>query len=309
MDRRGPAAPDAAQRLMDGRVEGLPGWTVDRFGGAALIQCFERDGAPDDVVDGLCSLLLERDDVQGVVLKERSVRDRARGVGRVVAGTLPAAPDDDPFSERPGRLVIDEGGLRFGIDLLYGFNVGLFLDAAPLRALARERADGRRVLNLFSYTAGFGVAAAAGGARSTTNVDLVPSALDRGRANYALNGLPVDPRGHVRSDVFQFLRRARKKTHRWDLVVLDPPPVATQGKRGRTAYEPARDLGKALRHALDVTAEGGAVLFMTAASEELFEAALAEAGEERTLKIEALQRAADHPGDDGMRARWIEPLD
>ncbi len=303
-----------AERLLDGRFAGRPGWTVDRFGAMGLIQSYGKDGADPEVVRELCADLMARDDVQGVVLKQRGARDRSLGEGSLIAGALPESSLDDPFREREGRFVIDEGGCRFGVDLLYGVNVGLFLDAQPMRGWVRDHSRDRRVLNLFSYTSSFGVAAAQGGARSTTNVDLVPSALERGKANYVLNGLEVDPRGHARSDVFEFLRRAGKRGTTWELIICDPPPVPTQGTRGgkrRKSFDPAKDMERLLRSAMTCVAPEGALLALSAArGESRFEAPLHRVLTEldESFSVTLLSRAPGFPGarEEGLRALWIE---
>ena len=260
-----------------------------------MIQSF---GPAEDAVLGE---LLEGLGDRPVVLKERGVP--GGGEGRLVQGSLPGPPDDDPFADRTGRLVIVEDGARLGVDLLYGVNTGLFLDARPMRAWVRQHSADSRVLNLFSYTAGFGVAAARGGARSTTNIDLVPSALERGRANYALNDLPIDGRGHVRADVFQFLKKAQKRGTTWDLVIVDPPPVPTKGRARGRGFDPLRDMEQVLTASLAVSE--GAVLALSAARgphrfEDPLERAIATDG--RPWRREDLRRSDDFPGADGLRA-------
>lgn len=302
--RRAPAPPTSARRLLDGRAEGLPGWTVDRYGCVALIQSFGRE--PDsNVAAELADALAELHGISAVVLKERGgLPDRAEG--RLLAGALPPPHEEDPLSDRAGRLVIDEDGMRLGIDLLYGVNTGLFLDARPMRRWVRAHSRDLRVLNLFSYTAAFGVAAALGGARSTTNVDLVPSALDRGKVNYELNGLTVDPRSHARDDVFEFLRRGRKRGATWDLVIVDPPPVPTRGKgRKGKGFDPRRDQQRLLGQALTACNDGGTVLALSAARgsagfEEPLERAITS--EASAVAQEWIPRDADFPGPEGLRA-------
>ncbi len=305
--------PDGAERLLDGRFADRPGWTMDRYGAVALIQSFARGGAEPSERDRLIAEAMDHPHVRGVVLKQRGTRERDAGEGELVAGTLPPPAPDDPFRDRPGRFVVTEDGARLGVDLLYGVNTGLFLDAAPMRAWLRARSDGARVLNLFSYTAAFGVAAARGGARSTTNVDGVPSALERGAANYALNRLPDDARTHTRSDVFAFLGRAAKRGTTWDVVVSDPPPVPTLGGRGggrRKGFDPIRDTERLLRLALRCVTPGGALLAMSAArGEERFEGPLAAVTAELWGAAEALplDRAPEFPGPrgDGLRGFWV----
>ena len=207
-----------------------------------------------------------------------------------------------------GAFEVVEYGLRFSVDIFRGSNVGLFLDARPLRRRVGTSASGRRVLNLFSYTSAFGVHAAAGGARSTTNVDLVPSTLERGAANYARNDLPTDSRTHVRADAFEFLKRAAGRGETWDLVVVDPPPVPTMkrgrkrgGRRGR--FDPRRDWAALARGARDVVAPDGELLLLSAAfGEDGFERPVREALPDAPWR--ELDRAADHPGPrgEGLRA-------
>ncbi len=158
-----------------------------------------------------------------------------------------------------GRRIVSENGLAFEVRLLPDLHTGLFLEARPLRSWVRAQAEGRRVLNLFAYTCGFGVAAAAGGARSTTNVDAVPSALARGRVNYELNGLPSDGRTFWKSDVFAALKQAKAQGGRFDGVVLHPPPVTTGGGRGRRT-DPVRDLQKLTDGCRAVLDSGGWLL-------------------------------------------------
>jgi len=289
-------------RVFDGRFEGAPGWLVDRYGDALLVQCFHREEADEAVLAAVVGWSAGR---FAVVLKERGLRDSARAEGRLIAGELTPAPADDPFRERAGRLAVREDGLRYGVDLLYGQNTGLFLDARPMRAWVRAHADGRGLLNLFSYTSAFGVAAMAGGANYVTNVDLVPSAQERGAANYALNGF--DPsRAHVRSDVFAFLKRQAGGTRRFGGVICDPPPVPTKkrGKRGKRdrGFSPRTDMAPLLRDAAALREPGGWLLALSAARHaELFEDQLPEGN------WTSLQRGSDHPGDpgEGLRARIL----
>ncbi len=286
---RGPLHDDSSTdvyRLFDGRWEGRPGWTVDRYGSVALIQSFSTAPREPTIVETYAAHGLS------IVLRDR----RAEGEAALVSGTWPPRDEGLP---RDGRFVVQEAGLRFGVDLLHGTNTGLFADARPLRAWVRQHAAGRNLLNLFSYTSAFGVAATVGGARSVTNVDIVPSALERGRLNYALNGLGLDSRSHQRSDAFETLRQARKRGRTWNAIVCDPPPVRTQG--GKKGFDPRRDLRRVLHQAWRQVAPGGWLLAVNAVpGAERFEAVLPEA------EWIPLDRGSDFPGPrvQGMRA-WI----
>ena len=287
--RRGDLHEDSATdayRLFDGRWEGRAGWTVDRYGSVALIQSFSGAEREPEIVEAYAAHGLS------VVRRDRASRSDAR----LVSGAWPPAEELLP---RPGRFVVREDGLVYGVDLLHGTNTGLFLDARPLRAWVRAHAADRNLLNLFSYTSAFGVAALAGGVRSVSNVDIVPSALERGRVNYALNGYSADSRSHDRSDVFETLRHARKRARTWDAIVCDPPPVRSQG--GSRGFDPRRDLRRVMQQAWNRVASGGWLMVVNAVpGQERFEAVLPDAS------WAPLDRGADFPGarEDGMRA-WI----
>ncbi len=248
-----------AYRVMDGREEGAPGWTVDRYGQSLLVQCFLPGGATQVQLAALIERLESLAwDSFSLYLKEPN---RAAG-GRLLCGPPTSPIDGDLLAARPGRMLVHEQGMHFAVDLCHGHNTGLFADARPMRRWVREHSEGRRILNLFSYTAAFGVAAGLGGARSVENVDMVASAVERGRANYALNTLAGNSRSHVRAEVFGFLKQAAKRGERWDGVISDPPPVATQG-RGR-GFRPARDQGRLMEHICRCLAPGAWLLAMSA---------------------------------------------
>jgi len=125
-----------------------------------------------------------------------------------------------------GELEVRENGLAFGADLAHGQKGGLFLDQRDNRARLGALARDRRVLNLFGYTGGFSIYAAAGGATATTTVDLAPGAIAAARRNFERNGLPLDRAELVAADAFAFLDEARRRQRRFELVISDPPSFA-----------------------------------------------------------------------------------
>jgi 23S rRNA (cytosine1962-C5)-methyltransferase len=272
-----------ALRRFDGRWEGAPGWTVDQFDDVAVVRRFGDEGSMEEWLEATLSL--------GARTAYGMHRNEVLG---------PAGED------RSSEIVVVEDGLRFEVDVLRGRNVGLFPDARPMRRWVRSRSTGLRVLNLFSYTSAFGVHAAAGGARSVTNVDVVPSALERGVRNFRLNDLPVDSRTHMRSDAFEFLKRAGREGRTWDLVVVDPPPVPTVGRgrkgKGRGRFDPRKDWPRLARAASAVCAEGGSVVLLSAArGASGFEELVTDMIPGIPLRID---RGEDYPGprDQGLRA-------
>lgn len=234
-----------AWRLIHGSADGLDGLTADRLGDAILVER-HRQAAP---AEQLIEALVERFGLgTPLFLKERWSRDPLELAGRQVGGPTLS----------PDHVVVHEHGLAFALHLAAGEHVGLFLDARRARERVREVADGRRVLNLFCHTGGFGVAAAAGGARSTTNVDVKRSALETARRNYLLNDLPSDTRTFMRDDGIRFLLRTCRGAGRYDLVVLDPP--ARFRRAGGRTYDTREGYGRLVARSLNVLDPGGLLL-------------------------------------------------
>jgi 23S rRNA (cytosine1962-C5)-methyltransferase len=160
------------------------------------------------------------------------------------------------------EFVVGESGLRFLVNLEAYLDTGLFPDHRALRALVRERAAGRRMLNLFAYTGGFTVYAAAGGAVASDTVDLSNTYLEWAARNFALNG--IDPRQHalVRADVRVWLDAARAVLRRYDLIVLDPPAFSNS-KAMDNDLDIQRDHAALVNATRALLAPGGELYFST----------------------------------------------
>ncbi len=142
----------------------------------------------------------------------------------------------------PRGLVVEEGGLRFQVDLEHHFDTGLFLDQRLTRALIRERAAGTRFLNLFCYTGTATSYAAAGGARSSVSVDLSNTYLDWAAENLRLNQIASTSHQFVRADCRMWLKDAlrARPSPRFDLIYLDPPTFSNS-KRMQGVLDIQRD--------------------------------------------------------------------
>jgi len=163
------------------------------------------------------------------------------------------------LADTGAEIEVQEGPLRFLVNLADRLDTGLFLDHRNTRARVREESRGKRMLNLFAYTGSFTVAAATGGAARTTSVDLSATYLDWAGRNLALNGIRSGEHALVRADCLRWLEEARGA---WDLVVLDPPPHSTsKGMRGD--FNVQRDHRRLLEAVLGLLAPGGVLYFST----------------------------------------------
>ena len=201
----------------------MPGVHVDVYGTAASVR-FDGGGARAFYRE-LPQQLRAAGAAAGIdVADDRRAPARAGSGagsgGERVSALFGAVPD--------GEIEVVENGLRFGVDLAHGQKGGLFLDQRDNRALVRTLAGGRSVLNLFGYTGGFSIYAAAGGARATVTVDAAAPAIAAARRNFARNGLPLDDGARfVAGDAFAFLEQAAAAGERFDLVISDPPSFAS----------------------------------------------------------------------------------
>src|SRR5207253_2784476 len=155
-------------------------------------------------------------------------------------------------AEPPAELIVREHGMRIAVDVRAGQKTGYFLDQRENRLALRRFARGRsRVANCFSYSGGFSVSAALGGAREVVSIDRDAAAIRLARRNFELNGLDPAKHGFVGTDVLEFLRGADKP---FDLIVLDPPAFAKSQKAVPAALDGYASLH---RVALEALAPGG----------------------------------------------------
>lgn len=275
-------------RLIHGESDGLPGVIADRYGDVIVLQCASA-GAEHwraAIVAALAAL-------PGV----RCVFERSDAEVRALEG-LPARTGVI-MGELPPIVTIREGAIVYRVDPVAGQKTGFYLDQRDNRALVREIAHSRRVLNAFCYSGGFTLAALAGDARHVVSIDSSADALALGRANLALNpSLPGARNAWVEADVFADLRRLRNEGATFDLVVLDPPkfaPTAAHAERAARAYKDINLL------ALKLLAPGGLLATFSCSggiSGEFFQKIVAGAALDAGTDAQILRRlsaSADHP--------------
>jgi 23S rRNA (cytosine1962-C5)-methyltransferase len=239
-------------RLVNDQGDGLPGVTLDRYGDYAVLSPSTPEAeryAPD-----IAQFLRERG-VRGVYVKHRERRDLRRAEAPALAPNTPAAGDS-----APSPLPVREHGRTILTELSDGLSTGLFVDQRDNRARIAGVASKKLVLNLFSYTCSFSVAAALAGATRVTSVDLSGRALERGRANFVVNGVDAERHEFVQSDAVRFVRGAVKHGRRFDVIVLDPPSFATVGK---ATFRFERDIGGLMADCLRLLGPGGTLLCVT----------------------------------------------
>ncbi len=275
-------------RLVHAEGDGLPGLVVDRYGDVLVVQATTAgtEAARPLWLPALRALLpgasiLQRNDLasrhgEGLALEDE-----------LLAGARP--PDRVPFRER---------GVTYLADLAGGQKTGFFLDQRENRHLVQALAAGRSVLNLFSYSGAFGVAALAGGASRVTHVDVSEPALALARENHAANAQDLACVETVAADVFEDLRARVGHGETWDVVVTDPPAFAKKTPDVDRACRGYKDVN---RLALKLLAPGGLLLACSCSgpiSADLFQKVLFAASLDAGVPVRILERRGagpDHP--------------
>lgn len=166
--------------------------------------------------------------------------------------------------EAPETFTIMENGVTYVVFLNDGLMTGIFLDQHEVRdGLVNGLALGKSVLNMFSYTAAFSVAAAMGGALETTSVDLAKRSRELSTAHFEANGFAMDNHRLVVMDVFDYFKYAKKKGLTYDLIVIDPPSFARNKKR---TFSANKDYHKLIAQSLDILSPKGTIIASTNAA-------------------------------------------
>lgn len=279
----------SAYRLVAAESDGLPGIIIDRYNDFLVCQLLSAGAEfhKKQLFDALKQLfpecsLYERSDVP--VRKKEGLSERQG----VVYGETP-----------PDELVIEENnGVKIAIDIKTGHKTGFYLDQRDNRAIAGRYAKGRKVLNCFCYTGGFGVYALQGGASEVVNVDVSEPALALARRNAELNQLDLSKAQFLKQDVFKMLRECRERGDKFDMIVLDPPKFAESKTQLEGACRGYKDINLLACQLLN---PNGILLTFSCSglmTSDLFQKVVADAaldaGREAQI-IERMGQAADHP--------------
>ncbi|OGX08810.1 MAG: SAM-dependent methyltransferase [Omnitrophica WOR_2 bacterium GWA2_37_7] len=159
-------------------------------------------------------------------------------------------------------LVVNEGDLRFKVNLSDFLDTGLYSDHRETRAIVKKNAEGKDFLNLFSYTGAFTCAAALGGAVSSISVDRSDTNVTWAKDNLKLNGINTEQHIMVKSDVYEFLFNAAKEKRRFSLAVIDPPSFFKDNAAGKS-FDVNEDHPDLIKKVLKLMAPRSIVFFST----------------------------------------------
>jgi 23S rRNA (cytosine1962-C5)-methyltransferase len=287
-------------RLVFGEADGLPGLIVDSFVGEEAEGGSARPARGRWLSAQFLSLGVESKKNEILAALGRAfpcdgVMERSEAPVRSLEG-LPSASGIISGSVPP-RILMEEGGLRFIVDLASGQKTGWFLDQRANRAAAARYAKGARVLDAFCNAGGFAMNCAAAGASEVIAVDSSPEAVAAASANARLNGLENKVRC-VQANAFDYLRDLERKNERFDMIILDPPAFA----KNRASLEGARRGYKEINlRALRMLERGGILVTCSCSywfSPLLFWSMLEEAALDsgrRLRVVEERSQDLDHP--------------
>lgn len=283
-------------RLIFGEADQLPGLTVDRFGDVLSVQTLSlgMERRKREMLDGLIEVLRERGLPVSCVYERNDVKIRELEGMEEYKGFY-RSPLLDPAAEKT-LAEITENGIRYEVDVENGQKTGFFLDQKFNRLAAAGIARGRRVLDCFTHTGAFALNAAKGGAASVTALDISAEAVAMAAHNAEMNGLAVTA---VQADVFDYLTELdKKKDHRYDYIILDPPAFTKSAETRQAAFRGYREINY---RAMKILPRGGYLATCSCShfmSEELFVKMVKEAARDAGValrQIEFRQQAPDHP--------------
>ncbi|MEO1770937.1 class I SAM-dependent methyltransferase [Candidatus Enterococcus ferrettii] len=238
-----------AFRLFNGEGDGLGGITVDYYDGYLVVSWY------NETIHHFRRMLT---DCLQKILHPKGIVEKIRFSSELpesnwVSGEKPHEP-----------LIILENGVSYATYLDEGYMTGIFLDQKEVRSRLTEGAAlGKRVLNMFSYTGAFSVAAAYGGAVETTSVDLAQRSLPKTKEQFEVNGLSLEQNRIVVMDTFEYFRYAARKNLKYDLIVLDPPSFARNKKK---TFSVLKDYGRLIEGSLNILPSKGTIVASTNAS-------------------------------------------
>ena len=276
-------------RVINGESDGWPGLVLDRYDTTLVMKIYTA--AWLERIEEIGELLKQRLDPETILLRA------SRNLGLPDKTKLLFSKNHDTTTEAP--VVFRENDIRFEADVWRGQKTGFFLDQRENRRIVEALSHGKTVLNAFSFSGGFSLYAARGGAKSVTDLDISAHALASAKRNFALNSgdAAIASCRHepIQADVFEWL--AGNAARKFDLIVLDPPSLA---KREAERAGAIRAYGKLVESGIGHLNAGGILVACSCSahvSAEEFFGAVRQAATRSGRRFEEMQtthHAPDH---------------
>ena len=240
----------SAYRIFNQDGDNFGGLTIDLYGDYALLSWY------NPFVYNLSAVIVDAFQTVYPEIKGGYEKIRVKGLDYESAHLY--------GQEAPDTFTILENGVRYSVFMNDGLMTGIFLDQHEVRdSLVNGLALGKTVLNMFSYTAAFSVAAAMGGASETTSVDLAKRSRELSQAHFDANGLPTDNHRFIVMDVFEYIKYAKRKDLKFDVIVIDPPSFARNKKQ---TFSVVKDYHKLIAQAVELLNPKGTIIASTNAA-------------------------------------------
>lgn len=238
-----------AFRVFNGEGDGFGGLIIDYYAGFYLLSWYSEGvyTFKDEIIAALQNVV----ECKGIYQKKRFDTK-----GQYIE-------EDDFVTGERGEfpMIVKENGMNFAVYLNDGAMTGIFLDQRDVRNTIRQKyAKGKTVLNTFSYTGAFSVAASLGGAAKTTSVDLAKRSSSKTIEQFSVNGIDFETQDILVMDVFNYFKYAKRKELKFDVVILDPPSFARSKKY---TFSTSKDYTNLMKEAIAITERNGVIVAST----------------------------------------------
>lgn len=240
-----------AYRLFNGEGDGIGGLIIDRYADYAVFSWYNE------------TLYQKKAEL---LMAFRTVYPDIIGAYEKIRFSTKDLPESQFLygEQAPEPLLVTENGVQFATYLNEGLMTGIFLDQKEVRGrLVDGFAVGKTVLNMFSYTGAFSVAAAMGGAVATTSVDLAKRSLPKTTEQFEVNHLNLAAQKIIVMDVFDYFKYASRKGLSYDMIILDPPSFARNKKK---VFSVAKNYGELVKDSIDILTDKGTLIASTNAA-------------------------------------------
>ncbi|EOW8927146.1 class I SAM-dependent rRNA methyltransferase [Enterococcus faecalis] len=240
-----------AYRLFNGEGDGIGGLIIDRYADYAVFSWYNE------------TLYQKKAEL---LTAFRTVYPDIIGAYEKIRFSTKNLPESQFLygEQAPEPLLVTENGVQFATYLNEGLMTGIFLDQKEVRGrLVDGFAVGKTVLNMFSYTGVFSVAAAMGGAVATTSVDLAKRSLPKTTEQFEVNHLNLAAQKIIVMDVFDYFKYASRKGLSYDMIILDPPSFARNKKK---VFSVAKNYGELVKDSIDILTDKGTLIASTNAA-------------------------------------------